>query len=173
MKWARIKKAGKPSADKNVDINDSLCYKDFQSEEHFNKTFNHKSREWVTHEFEYNFGKSDNFKKFQKRYEIFCGGYLHYYDMITRNGLTDHCIAFRWNVTGKNKYAVTILLSPPPLKQKKENLALTTSKLAAGKKFMSNGTMVLAAESSPGGRQDDYAIDPPPPPPPPPPPLHE
>lgn len=49
------------------------------------------------------------------RYEIFCGGWLHYYDMEVRNGDIEHVISFDWSVPK----AVKVYISP---KYRKEGI---------------------------------------------------
>lgn len=108
---------------------------------------------------------NDNYEKFQERYEMFCGGYLLFYDEVVRNKVVDHTIHFKWSLEkGTGKYSVTIYLSPEPqttIKNyvKKSGMGYNEfykEKLLASQDFTVSG----------GG------VDPPPPPPPPPPPMH-
>jgi hypothetical protein len=186
MKWARVKPSNYKPRGVEEKAQDELCYKDYAKEEHLKKAFEHRSHVWVNHEFSFPFGKEENYKAFQKRYEIFVGGYLYFYDERVRSGVIDHVLYFRWSPYKRTgKFSVTIFLSPAPLRRrvKEESLqiaepalALETSSVKKG-----NGVELMERKAQPqaqpmmlmakSGDTDDDGIDPPPPPPPPPPPM--
>lgn len=52
-----------------------------------------KTNLWYEHKF-----SSEVSEDVKQRFEIFCGGWLHYYDIEVRDGDTDHIISFDWSV---------------------------------------------------------------------------
>jgi hypothetical protein len=72
-------------------------------------------RPWATYPFNYSFKTLVDYKKFQERYEIFCGGWVHYHDIITEKANEDHIIYFQWSekLNSKGKYSVKIWISSP------------------------------------------------------------
>jgi hypothetical protein len=112
MKWARVK----PTLEK-VSQQDKADYEKSYKYYTLEELKNHETAKytWVTHQFEYDFGNNDSYEKFQKRYELFCGGYLFYYDKHTRSNAVDHVLHFRWKpFNKKNIYTVTLYLWPEP-----------------------------------------------------------
>jgi hypothetical protein len=183
MKWARVKPSNYKPRSVEEKAQDELCYKDYAKEEHLRKAFEHKSHVWAHHEFSFPFGKEENYNAFQKRYEIFCGGYLFFYDNQVRSGVIDHVLYFRWSPYKRTgKFTVTIYLSPAPLRKrtKEDSLRISENELVAESTMSkkSNGTQLLertqqqtlSAMAKSG--DTDNEIDPPPPPPPPPPPMN-
>jgi hypothetical protein len=180
MKWARVKPSGRTGKDPYLLRDDAESFKDFPTEEHMRKAFEHLSHRWVHHEFCFPFETKEEYLKFQKRYQLFCGGYLYFYDEQQRSGAVDHAIYFKWSpFKSKNKeYSVSIYLTPAPLRKKtneaphrkrmlEQNEEETMHKEANGMDTQVlprlKTATVMAKES------DGDAIDPPPPPPPPPP----
>lgn len=95
------------------------------------------------------------------RYELFCSGWLHFYDVIVRGGSQDHEIYFKWNQIGK----VQVYLYPGP-KKVRSRLQPTSSphmKLTAD--------VGKAGQIPTGSSEFVISKDPPEPPPPPPPPM--
>lgn len=184
MKWARVKSSNQKSGSPEERAHDALCYKDYAKEEHLRKALEHPSHKWVEHEFSFPFGKEEKYATFQKRYEIFVGGYLFFYDNEVRSGVIDHVLYFRWSPFKRTgKFSVTIYLTPPPLRKrsKEEVLRITEQELvteaATTLPKKGNGVQLLvrpqpqllSAMAKTG--DTDNEIDPPPPPPPPPPPM--
>src|SRR5262249_3863135 len=104
-----------------------------------------------------------NFLSFQKRYELYCGGFLQFYDHVVRRKTTDHTIYLKWFNMGEGKekclYAVRFYLSPAPSRYKPFSQKATNG-LSNKEK---SGTNYLTGDSG-----EDASTDPPPPPPPPP-----
>jgi hypothetical protein len=127
---------------------------------------------WVRHKF-----KKVMEEAKQKEYEIFCGGFLHFYDIEVRNKATNHIIYFHWSKEIKGFYYVSIFIFPEPYSDKKTDKALSpetsqqqTSNAVASKSSGAAGETSMAAMGSQDDWQGEFAaIDPPPPPPPPPP----
>lgn len=120
--------------------------------------------EWVYHEFSHLFRSERYYKIFKKHYEIFVGGYLHYYDEIVRSGRIDHSIYFVWSkfLEDDTDYSVRIFISPKPLKGTNGRPPTKTPPCYGNEKV--NGRSALA-----GGPSEEEAVDPPRPPGPPPP----
>jgi hypothetical protein len=111
---------------------------------------NYVFKQWVLYGFRYEHNDQGKYEVFKKRYEMFCGGWLEYYDCEVRKKQTDHCIYFEWAiwpVGGNGNLWVRIWISPPPKPRTPD---------------------VYVYIAPPNGRT---RTDPPPPPPPPPPPL--
>lgn len=77
-------------------------------------------RLWIRHEF--TFPNMENqlgrWEVFKKEYEIFCGGWLLFYDHEVRCKKTDHSIYFNWSDIdeGPNAGWVEIYIAPPAQK---------------------------------------------------------
>jgi hypothetical protein len=185
MKWARVKPSNYKPRSVEEKAQDELCYKDYAKEEHLRKAFEHRSHVWAHHEFVFPFGKEESYNAFQKRYEIFCGGYLFFYDYHVRSGVIDHVLYFRWSPYKRTgKFTVTIYLSPAPLRKrtKEESLRISEPELvteAASTMSKKGNGIELLERTQPQtlnalakkSGDTDNEIDPPPPPPPPPPPM--
>jgi hypothetical protein len=190
MKWARVKPSRSEQLGRDPDLlrDDAECFKDYSSEKHIKKAFEHLSHQWAHHKFRFSFKSEKEYIKFQKRYQLFCGGYLYYYDEKVRNGSTDHAIHFKWSefCEDSNDYLVAIYLTPAPAKKRaddkpyrkqesEQDYEQITSYKKAGNgvaetqvlaQVKSQTTTAVANSTDDAG---DEAIDPPPPPPPPPP----
>jgi hypothetical protein len=105
--------------------------------------------EWVSYPFPNTFTIAGEYEVFKDRYQMFCGGWLQFYDLEIGNGKIDHHLLFDWSDKSdpSAEYMVKIFISPPP-KMKPYNVYVH---------------IVPPAASA--------ATDPPPPPPPPPPPF--
>ena len=100
--------------------------------------------EWVKHHFPVD-EKIRNDEYFMRSYEIFCGGWLTFYEKEIRS--IDHTIFFSWDLDGE-RGEVIIYISPRP-----EKILLTNEEIRKLKKLNTSIT----------------ETDPPTPPPPPPP----
>jgi hypothetical protein len=182
MKWARVKPPGLSESGNDLYIqqDDAGCYKDYAKEADIEKTFVHLSHQWVHHEFYFDFHKENHYIRFQKNYQIFCGGYLYFYDERVRNGAIDHVIYFKWSPFKKSNgpHTVTIYLKPGPLRKKAEEAAYKTRipEQEADESMYQTGNGVkmevlqqAKSVTAEARESSDQAIDPPPPPKPPPP----
>jgi len=97
----------------------------------------------------------------KERYEVFCGGFLLFYDDIVRNAVVDHTIYLKWeeksNAVHKNPKgifysSVTIYIDPEPERKKNKYKKIAT---------LAEIPHILPSYGD--------TVDPPPPPPPPPP----
>jgi len=100
-------------------------------------------------------------KEGKERYEIFCGGFLLFYDDVVRNAVVDHTIYLKWveknNAVHKNSKgifysSVTIYIDPKPMRKKDKYKKIDT---------LAEIPHILPSYGD--------TVDPPPPPPPPPP----
>jgi hypothetical protein len=197
MKWAKVSDQKDSPGGRNGyslnEQNDRLCYKEYDSREELEKDLVHDKNVWVRHEFIYDFSydvkhqhkelheknkdayedliekaERENFKSFQQRYEIFCGGFLEFYDRVVRRRNTDHTLHMKWARLGHGKegnlYAVTIYLSPHPHRYRPHDTH------ANGKE--KNDIYQNRQNYSTGDDAEDFSVDPPAPPPPPPPTMH-
>ncbi|MGB8193691.1 MAG: hypothetical protein WCF67_17295 [Chitinophagaceae bacterium] len=136
------------------------CFKEFTPDD-FKK--NRKEFDvWADYTFDAFFEKEEQYEKFKERYEIFCGGFLYFYDEKNRSGLVDHAIYFEWSkfqraTVDTAEYRVAILMNPKPIMAK--NKVSVPSK----------GGKLLKEISLTSSTTEDGAVDPPKPPPPPPP----
>jgi hypothetical protein len=130
---------------------DARCFTRYKDQKELENDLKQNYKPWVMHPFTYRFRSEMHYRIFRKHYEIFVGGYLSFYDDITRNKATDHTIYCKWRPYSKKAtdYWVQILMSPPPLKA-----------------VHNNGEVI--SKKGPGPAEND-AVDPPKPPPPPPP----
>jgi hypothetical protein len=180
MKWARVKDKSQYPNPKNKDAdqdkkNDEACYVFYPDQKTLEKELQQSKNVWVNYEFKFNFRKpvQDNYERFQKRYEIFCGGYLLFYDKIVRNRSVDHILHFKWSPEKANesgKYSVKIFITPPPQKPLKANTK--KSERADDSYYKKESPGGVYQNMATGDQEDEFSVDPPPPPPPPPPTMH-
>ena len=113
---------------------------------------------WVT----YTFKSTTPFSSQAARedYEMFCCGYLTYYDDVTRNGAVDHGIYFAWE--GSEKLSIYIY---PSAKELVANRYTNFPRATDPQRNYKRDAIDDYLTPGPGG------IDPQPPPPPPPPPV--
>ncbi len=164
MKWAKIVEDPESAKKKETWV-DKACYR-YISQSELEEEFG----VWA----HYRFAGFKMAARAKKDYEIFCGGYLLFYDEKVRSGTIDHAVYFKWEK--KDKHAadnpkvaeayesVTFFLHPRPRTKVHDNLTLASSESQAG----SNKAHQEMFMAPPPGF-DDLSIDPPPPPPPPPP----
>ena len=182
MKWAKI---GKKGTTKSSD--EYASYEFYEDQKSLDAEFEidrstgqrvpsrRQSHLWVLHELK-TYLKPDR----QRDYELFCGGYIFYYDSITRNKATDHKIYFEWSQQNSSgPIYVAIYLSPKPYKVNKLSQIPKFSKTSANALEginLGSATKTLAladtevAMAAKDSSSDGLSIDPPPIPPPPPPP---
>jgi hypothetical protein len=104
----------------------------------------------------YSFKKEvyEKYSKDPKRYEDIVCGFLEYYDLEVRNGMTNHIIYFYWGKWKEDRNCVVIFIDKPPRR--------------APEYSNEEGTVeVLLNVPSPIGQLSDPPKPPPPPPPPP------
>ena len=161
MKWPKVKGKEEPTAD------DLKSYKYFKDKASIEKEFGVEQTAgkydnkhlWVRYDLPHKWNE-----KQQREYQIFCSGWLQYYDMIVRSNLVDHLIYFKWSST-----SVSVFLSPPPIKKKKPQQPKLTVPGKAAPQELSATAPVATAENETVAGVDDQ-VDPPRVPPPPPPP---
>lgn len=197
MKWAKVTEPSPPLSKGSFcremrDKNEENCYTPFESLESLEKQMVKDENLWCQYQFEFDFTCEEkernkklekdspaefkkliekaadvNFLSFQKRYELYCGGFLQFYDQVVRRRTIDHTVYMKWFDMGKGKernlYAVRFYLSPAPARYKPYGQRATNG-LSSKEK---SGTNFLTSDTS-----DDMGTDPPPPPPPPPPTMH-
>lgn len=167
MKWARVK--GKPSSEEER-INNEICFQEYDTRAELEKQLEKKKNIWAQYVFKANFKEpvEANYKAFQGRYEVFCGGFLLFYDDFLRSKSVDHVLHMKWSEfrKGSNKYSVTIFLSPEPMKPLKKPVIVKEVSYQDSK----SEEIVFEAQRVDSGMGD--SVDPPPPPPPPPPTMH-
>jgi len=202
MKWARVIKNPVPDIPGQDDQdfkNDLICFRDYGTEDELKADLECGENQWVHYKFRYDYGLrvkmdyKDQYQKnnaefqknlsakvneyiesFKKRYEVFCGGYLFFYDERVRYGTIDHIIHFKWDIVtdkkGNTEFSVIIYLSPKPEKKRRSNLQKGKQQVQTGKAIQQKANALMVRESSTAGFNGP--VDPPPPPPPPPPTLH-
>lgn len=141
MKPEPREKALKPSASIQK-LNDSNC---FVVEDQ--KSQVRKRNIWVTYKF-----KEPLTYKAKASYELYCGGWLAFYDEIVRSEAVNHAIYFQWS-----KNTITIYISPPCVQAKSKY----PKAKAMDPRDLGSGQLSTT----------ELTKDPPQPPPPPPPPM--
>jgi len=176
MKWARVRaKSSSDSKNKETDQdkkNDEACFVFFPDQKSLEKEMEQPKNIWANYEFKFHFPKPANYENFQKRYEIFCGGYLLFYDDIVRSKAVDHILHFKWSpekATDAGKYSVKMFITPPPQKPIKGHTQKSDQADDRNYKTESPGGIY---QNMTAGGDDEFSVDPPPPPPPPPPTMH-
>jgi hypothetical protein len=145
---------------------DKLSFQEFPDQQTLDNALKKEFGVWATYKFPAKFPSEAHYKRFQDRYEIFCGGYLFFYDEMVRNGAVDHTVRFRWAEQPKNGiYWVEMYLSPKPLAKITHDLKLKTA--VVPKPSEGNKKASLNQVAAPPAVVE--AVDPPKPPPPPPP----
>ena len=108
MKWAKLSRDA--DDDRASDEERRLFYKEYKDQDELDKDLEANFRLWAKFEFD----KEDRFnKRAQRKYEIFCGGYLYYHEYeVEVGGKADRKIHFKWiNGHGKIKDRVEIYIS--------------------------------------------------------------
>ncbi len=178
MKWARVKEKSSEtiSNDKQAEQankNDTACFDDYPDGETLEKELENPKNQWANHEFIYHFAEPIcvNYHAFQKRYEMFCGGYLLFYDSIVRRRVVDHTLHFKWSPENENgKYSVKIYISPPPQTPIENYTKICGMDSDEYYRPKTSETVYQGIASATG--DEALSVDPPPPPPPPPPTMH-
>src|SRR5579862_339879 len=88
MKWAKRLTKDTPRSIKKEDLEDNVCFR-FVTDEQLKEDFH----TWAHYKFPPGFCLTARAKK---DYEIFCGGYLLFYDDIVRNAVVDHALYCEW-----------------------------------------------------------------------------
>jgi hypothetical protein len=176
MKWAKVRDKSQFPNPKNKYAeqdrkHDEACYVFYPDQKALEKELELAKNVWAEYEFKFHFYKPDaTFEDFQKRYEVFCGGYLLFYDDVVRSKAVDHILHFKWNAEkGTDKYSVKIFITPPPQKPLKGHNKQSDKTDDKNYKKVSAGG---AYQNVTTGDTDEFSVDPPPPPPPPPPRMH-
>lgn len=170
MKWAKVKKdRTPPSADQIA------SYEYYANESTLNRQFaGNKDNLWVRYDLGKEYKPKDEvvYQRFQRDYEMYCGGFLQYYDIEVRNRATNHQLYFEWAPFKRDgTLYVALYLFPRPLKVKDRIEAWKKQQAANAGGLQKTAGEVLVEEAAADEREDlNASIDPPTPPPPPPPP---
>src|ERR1044072_4742088 len=181
MKWTRIKKGpnDKPPKDQNA----SFAY--FPDQKSLDKEFEIRRPEkaggkwpnndpkqtylWVAYKLNDKFDAQTYLdREWQKQYELFCGGFLHFYDSKVRNEAVDHKLHFEWGTNKTGDFFVSLYIFPQPFKA--ERLICTPTQPESEKPKKTNSQSTSSESLTAFAVVSVDSIDPPSPPPPPPPP---
>lgn len=185
MKWAKLKKDKPPSdeqlasyeyyTDQNKLDNQFSIQRPASGRVPFPPDRTQKNL-WVCYELGKGFKPKDEveYQKFQRDYEMYCGGFLQYYDREVRNKATNHQLYFEWAPFKRDAMLyVALYLFPRPLKVK-DRIGIWEPLRAnpaakCGESQRAGETLVERAVAT-SEEDTNESIDPPHPPPPPPPP---